>query len=71
MGLLYLPPYSPDFNPIEQAFAKIKALLRHDAPAPSTPSSQPSSASLNASSPPNAQTTSDTQAMYKRDRIRL
>ena len=26
--LLYLPPYSPDFNPIEQLFAKIKALLR-------------------------------------------
>lgn len=26
--LLYLPPYSPDLNPIEQAFAKIKALLR-------------------------------------------
>lgn len=26
--LLFLPPYSPDFNPIEQAFAKIKALLR-------------------------------------------
>lgn len=26
--LLYLPPYSPDFNPIENAFAKIKALLR-------------------------------------------
>jgi transposase len=26
--LLYLPPYSPDFNPIEEAFAKIKALLR-------------------------------------------
>ena len=26
--LLYLPPYSPDFNPIEQAFAKLKALLR-------------------------------------------
>jgi len=23
--LLYLPPYSPDFNPIEQAFAKLKA----------------------------------------------
>ena len=22
------PPYSPDFNPIEQAFAKLKALLR-------------------------------------------
>ena len=26
--LLYLPAYSPDFNPIEQAFAKLKALLR-------------------------------------------
>jgi transposase len=26
--LLYLPPYSPDFNPIELAFSKLKALLR-------------------------------------------
>ena len=26
--LLYLPPYSPDFNPIELWFAKLKALLR-------------------------------------------
>jgi len=26
--LLFLPPYSPDFNPIEQAFAKIKHWLR-------------------------------------------
>src|SRR5690349_24670446 len=26
--LLYLPPYSPDFNPIEMAFAKLKAALR-------------------------------------------
>jgi transposase len=26
--LRYLPPYSPDFNPIEQAFAKLKAHLR-------------------------------------------
>jgi transposase len=25
---LYLPPYSPDFNPIENAFSKLKALLR-------------------------------------------
>jgi transposase len=25
---LYLPPYSPDLNPIEQAFAKLKAHLR-------------------------------------------
>lgn len=27
-SLLYLPPYSPDLNPIENAFAKLKALLR-------------------------------------------
>jgi transposase len=26
--LVYLPPYSPDFNPIELAFAKLKQLLR-------------------------------------------
>ena len=26
--LIYLPPYSPDFNPIEMAFSKLKALLR-------------------------------------------
>jgi transposase len=27
-SILYLPPYSPDLNPIEQAFAKLKARLR-------------------------------------------
>jgi transposase len=26
--LLYLPPYSPDFNPIEKFFSKLKARLR-------------------------------------------
>lgn len=29
--LHYLPPYSPDLNPIEQAFSKIKAMLRKTA----------------------------------------
>ena len=29
--LLYLPPYSPDFNPIENAFAKLKAHVRKHA----------------------------------------
>ena len=29
----FLPPYSPDFNPIEQAFAKLKAFLRAARPA--------------------------------------
>lgn len=27
-NLIFLPPYSPDFNPIEQVFSKLKALLR-------------------------------------------
>ncbi|WP_010508458.1 transposase, partial [Komagataeibacter europaeus] len=26
--MMFLPPYSPDFNPIKMAFAKLKALLR-------------------------------------------
>ena len=30
--LLYLPPYSPDFNPIENMWSKIKAILRSQAP---------------------------------------
>ena len=30
-SLLHLPPYSPDLNPIEMAFAKLKALLRSEA----------------------------------------
>ena len=27
-GVWFLPPYSPDLNPIEEAFSKIKALLK-------------------------------------------
>jgi transposase len=30
-SLLHLPPHSPDFNPIENAFSNLKALLRKDA----------------------------------------
>ena len=30
--LLYLPPYSPDFNPIENLWSKIKSILRRLAP---------------------------------------
>jgi transposase len=30
-SIQYLPPYSPDLNPIEMAFSKIKALLKKDA----------------------------------------
>ena len=28
----YLPPYSPDFNPIENMWSKVKAILRRVAP---------------------------------------
>jgi transposase len=35
--LLHLPSYSPDLNPIEQWFTKLKALLREGAADPSTP----------------------------------
>ena len=31
-GLRYLPPYSPDFNPIEPMWSKIKQVLRSHAP---------------------------------------
>ena len=31
INLIYLPPYSPDLNPIEMAFAKLKTLLRKTA----------------------------------------
>ena len=47
--LLFLPPYSPDLNPIEQLFARLKALLRRTAShqgsalAPSARGSTPSS----------------------------
>jgi hypothetical protein len=34
--LWYLPPYSPDLNPIEQTFAKIKHWMRSARSAPST-----------------------------------
>jgi len=47
--LFFLPPYSPDLNPIEQAFAKLKTLLRKAAErtvellgSASAPCSQPS-----------------------------
>jgi len=33
--LMYLPPYAPDFNPIEEAFSKIKGLLLRKAEASS------------------------------------
>lgn len=56
--ILFLPPYSPDLNPIEMAFAKLKA---HSAQKPSglsMPSGRRSGTSAISSSLPNAKTTS-------------
>jgi transposase len=36
--ILFLPPYSPDFSPIEEAFSKVKGILRRGSePAPAKP----------------------------------
>jgi transposase len=43
-SLLFLPPYSPDFSPIEEAFSKIKALLRKAAVRVRSPRPQSASA---------------------------
>ena len=69
--LLYLPPYSPDFNPIENAFAKLKALLRRRPSGPSMGSGPPLAASSTPSPRPNAPITSPPPATMRRDRIRL
>ena len=62
-SILDLPPYSPDFNPIEQLFAKLKVILRERSRrAPRTSSGRPSAAS-STPRPLNAPTTSTTAAM--------
>jgi len=61
--LLYLPPYSPDFNPIEMAFSKLKALLRKAAAPPSMSFGRPSRKPSRPSHQPNAPTISQPQDM--------
>ena len=58
--LLLLPPYSPDLNPIENAFAKLKALLRKAAERTIDGLWRRIGLLLDAFTPPNAQTTSRT-----------
>ena len=69
--LLYLPPYSPDLNPIEMAFAKLKALLRKAAmraiPLPGTKSANSSAPSPHK----NASTTSAIPDMAQHKRKML
>jgi transposase len=63
--LLYLPPYSPDLNPIEQAFSKLKAHLRKAAE-----TTVPGLLSVGFWPPSheNAETSCAMRAMFKRDR---
>jgi hypothetical protein len=66
--LFFLPPYSPDLNPIEQVFAKFKTLLRKAAERTVEP---PGSAGIrrrssNASHRPNAPITSEMPVMLPR-----
>jgi transposase len=56
--LIFLPPYSPDLNPIEQVFAKLKTLLRKLTPAPSRRLSKRSQSSSTNTPCRNAPTTS-------------
>ena len=67
--LLFLPPYSPDFNPIENAFAKLKALLRKPPSAPSLACGTPSAASSISSARPNAPNTSPQPDTIRTDGI--
>ena len=69
--LWLLPPYSPDFNPIENAFAKLKASLRRPQPAPSRRSGTLSATHCRNSLRTNAQTCSRLLAMSQSDRILL
>jgi len=63
--VLYLPPYSPDLNPIEHAFAKLKALLRTAAARTVEALWHTIGDLLDAFSPPNAPTISPTPAMFR------
>ena len=68
--LILLPEYSPDLNPIEQVFAKLKHLLRK-ACAPRTPSAPPSRTCSKPTRQTNAPTTSRIQDMTAPDPIPL
>ena len=78
-SLRYLPLYSPDLNPIENAFSKLKAILRKAAArtvdslwnAMSTVSGTPFATRCRASHPRTAPATSPPQGMSRNDRIPL
>ena len=69
--LCYLPPYSPDFKPIENAFSKLKAILRRPPRVLSTISGTSSLTHCRWSPQKSAQTISPPPDMSRIDRILL
>jgi transposase len=66
--LLYLPPYSPDLNPIEMAFSKFKAHLRKAAEHTIPGLLRKIGRVVQASAPKNAEISCATPDMFKHDR---
>ena len=62
--LLYLPPYSPDLNPIEEAFSKIKGILRKAEGRSREALIEAMGRALDAITPQDAQSFSDTAETY-------
>jgi hypothetical protein len=69
--LFFLPPYSPDLNPIEQVFAKLKTLLRKASEHQLKPPGDASAHFCKPSLHRNAPTILETQDMLQSSRIRL
>ena len=69
--LFFLPPYSPDLNPIEQVFAKLKTLLRKAPERTITATWQRVANSSTPSRHRSAQTTCVTQVTLQREKIAL
>jgi len=61
--MLFLPPYSPDFNPIEKPISASRRCREKQASEPSAAYGTSSAGSWTSSSPPNAPTTSAHAAM--------
>jgi transposase len=69
--VLYLPPYSPDFNPIEKSFSKIKSVLQRIAARTVNALDAAVARPCEASRRANARITSRHPAMMQLDRIPL
>ena len=66
--LRFLPPYSPDFNPIEKAFSRLKAMLRKAGERTVSGLWSLIGKLVDSSSPTNAATTSDHAGTNQNDR---